>query len=241
MKHRRISSRTAFTLVELLVVIGIIALLVSILLPSLSRAKETANRVKCLANLRTIGQAFAMYNNNNKGRFPLPAVNKHAEDWIYWEADRNFSDGPLMTYLGKQTSKTLFQCPSDDPNARRAGTTYRFSYSANYLILRLPADGWLNLYAPESNAPLRVTEIVNPSQKIVLIDEANDTVDDGCWAWMKDKGQGFNILSARHARKSELSKDPTSGRGNCTFADGHADYFSRKATFEAENYDPKKR
>ncbi len=72
-RYRSGSSRgpVAFTLVELLVVIGIIAVLLAILLPSLSRARQAAMQVACLSNLRQIGLAFMQYADNNRNFYPV--------------------------------------------------------------------------------------------------------------------------------------------------------------------------
>ena len=73
--HGRLMRLRAVTLVELLVVIGIIALLISILLPSLNKARESAKTVQCLSNMRQIGLAIVQYANQNKGFIPPYNIN----------------------------------------------------------------------------------------------------------------------------------------------------------------------
>lgn len=84
-RHPRNSSDRGFTLVELLVVIGIIALLISILLPTLNRARESARQTKCLSNMRNLSQAVLMFAGENRGLMPGRAGN----DALIWDSGRN--------------------------------------------------------------------------------------------------------------------------------------------------------
>src|SRR3954471_21283572 len=83
---RLIRPRNAFTLVELLVVIGIIAVLISILLPTLGKVRRQANTLQCSSNMRQVATALIMYINDNKGRFPaagLPVIPAYPNGW-WW-------------------------------------------------------------------------------------------------------------------------------------------------------------
>lgn len=239
-----------FTLVELLVAIGVIVTLLAILLPAVNRAREQGRSVMCLSNLRTLGTAMTAYVQRD-GRYPRPAVGAMREDWFHWRYDPavpsvHSANGGIGAFLGTDGSNQsrVWKCPSDDPETHliRSGSNaaYPYSYTVNFILCTYSALGLSNWPKDDANLPRTMSplQVKRPEQTILIIDESAETIDDGCWAWQWVGGGGRNVLSNRHDRQKETATDWNAGYGNVCFADGHAERVPRIRTSDPQYYDP---
>lgn len=116
LNRRRDPGRKAFTLLELLAVIFIIAIVAAILFPTINRAHDGSNRVKCGSNIRQIGQALMLYANENKGNYPRTFYKADAPLVFSSDATNSasprdpFGDKGLPGRLRRTTSPPRFFC-----------------------------------------------------------------------------------------------------------------------------------
>ena len=253
-RARRRASRSrlgGFTLVELLVVIGIIGLFISILLPALQKVRAQAMQVKCASNMKMILTSWHMYVSENHQQTPIfppvgyyvtSATTPFGKSLGYYMQDFpgtngrgviDYQNGTFWRYLrtglrvnpNAQPSDTpdpvlygVMNCPADTEFRQveygqnidtSASVERNFSYSWNLSFWCDPNGP--KLYGSDKKAVSRVNQIIHPSQKIILEEEAHP--NDG-WSFVGWPGDDADDTPAfRHVKFY----------GNWGFADGHVE------------------
>ncbi|MHC5109955.1 MAG: type II secretion system protein [Planctomycetota bacterium] len=126
MKSGRSARYNAFTLVELLVVIAIIGLLVSILLPALSAAKQSARRVACASTLRQVGVGLTSYVSNNRDKYPEVSLMPSVSPAPLLIDEPIFIADVLFHNTGRKPE--VFKCPNDESGTGRPAPNLAKSY-----------------------------------------------------------------------------------------------------------------
>lgn len=208
-------ARIGFTLIELLVVIAIIAILASLLLPALARAKAKASSVQCLSQMRQVGIATLLYVDENEGYLPRSSHSAMAYGQLPW----GYALVPYV--LGKAFTRpdsrwtnlfnTLYRCPQDKRQ------TLDWSYGKNV---------YPELSAEETGGPTwpRLGLIPRPTATVLYAEKASTSMADHLMAQCWKDGATPEVDQKRHDLKS-----------NYIYCDGHAVKQRFETTFSLTN------
>jgi prepilin-type N-terminal cleavage/methylation domain-containing protein/prepilin-type processing-associated H-X9-DG protein len=221
--------RYGFTLVELLVVISIIALLLAILMPSLSRARESAKKIRCLNNLKQIGLAVQLYA-EDFDRYHIPNYIPYSRDWstivMSYLSDGSITPGSRVYKDVNPNSYDIVYCPT----MRSLGyvgnsspvTGFYTNYAVNFLTFLYETDRFGNFLGC-----FRITSAASPSR----IGDVFDTCGyiDGPPSRSVGVGYGYHVTAGDtqqsvgwvHGSKDRLLQ--RNGKCNTLFLDGHAE------------------
>ena len=217
---------TGFTLVELLVVISIIAVLISLLLPALNKARESGMTISCLSKLRQLGIASTMYGNENRGC--LPSWSLHST------AGANQWAAVLAPYIGKKfvwgdptaNRVPIYRCPKDESQMQ---PYYLRNYPVSYAISRYSSSPNFN------HGSLNYTWIKSTQLEATtfMLFADNIPADLGYSVYFGNY-YDMGMVSFRHNSRGFRAGTSPNERANGVFLDGHAETLSVNE-FKAKN------
>lgn len=233
----RRSGFRGFTLVELLVVVAIVAILASLILPALARARARAQGSFCLNNTRQLAVAWMLYADDHEGKLAYnleksavvvasPGAPSMDVNWVNnvltWglDSDNTNAEKMVSSGLGPYTRKTaaVYRCPSDyvlSAVQQNAGWPSRVrSYSMNAMVGDAgPASAYgYNRNNPDYMQFFKSTTISRPSDIFVFLDEHPDSIDDGYFINNGDIKAWHDVPASYH-----------DGAASFSFADGHSE------------------
>jgi prepilin-type N-terminal cleavage/methylation domain-containing protein len=216
----------AFTLIELLVVIAIIAVLMAILMPSLRAAKDQAQRLHCISNVKTLVFGWMLYKDDNDDKMVGGMPNRAGDAWMLGPTGNDpdhleqcmegIRRGKLFEYI---KDEDIYRCPSDDRDIRQGMWTFgSFSVSG---ALNGEEKEWSNRHL------ILYSEIKKPFETFVFVEEIDPRGwNMGSWVVTKDFGNSWiDPLAIWHSKN----------RSTLGFADGSADMHQwiNKSTIDA--------
>lgn len=239
--------REAFTLIEVLVVVAIIALLIAILMPSLGKAREQARSAVCLANLHRLGHAVVFYTeqyrvfppfrlekvrNPASGNIDADYVNRYGRKGPRWQWFFDYGVGPVINQTGvaagsDDMTNEFFLCPSLTGPYERNIRNGAYGYNYQYLGNTRPLPGG----ADYTRWPVKEGLIKVSSRTVLVADSRGADLSHGQHSYSLDPPRLATEFGAT-AFGPKAGKDGTYGhspvemrhgtRGNVAFADGHA-------------------
>ncbi|MCM8532278.1 MAG: type II secretion system GspH family protein [Lentisphaeraceae bacterium] len=229
-----------FTLIELLVVVAILGILVSILLPSIQKARAATIRAVCINNQKQLGIAFVTYSDSSNGNLPAPPSAKYTWDDLLssydgrtipsdWDFEGNNSTGASGGRFESETwanQSKLYQCPVDLPNGDKVDRSYAVNSGSpdNWSGSRGPImSGWWTENGSISEPWSMKLEAINEPSTAILMGELALTED-------ASSHLGHNSNNTRGNWKSEVDNSPLKhGRQlslNYLFSDLHVAFLS---------------